>query len=146
MNHVHEIAKSNDYGAENVKELSEIRSEDVDLAKKIKEHYENASEETRKAMVEEFNRSVTEDMAQEEDFKSLMEDSKETSEITDDVVEDFNQVAFMKTLEKYPNVPASYRDALRAVERKSFNQQEIEEIMEQDKVIKNENADKKMAA
>ena len=145
MAHVNEVAKSNDYGTENVKELSEIKKDDLDVAKIVKDYYKNAPEETKREMVESFHKDVTENMKKDEAFKSFIENEEISPEITEDVIKDVDTATFELALEKSPNIPAAYAEGLVRVKNNFIDKNWIELALEQDeKLNKKENADRKM--
>lgn len=147
MAHVSEIAKSNDYATENVKELSEIEKSDVDVAKIVKEYYENAPKQIKRKMVEYFHKDVAEDMKKDEKLKSFVEDEEISPEITADAIEDIETAKFELALERSPNIPAAYAEGLVRVKNSFIDKNWIELALEQDeKLNKKENADRKMAA
>jgi hypothetical protein len=123
MSHVNEVAKSNDYATENVKELSEIEESDIDVAKIVKEYYKNAPEKIKKEMVKSFQKDVAEGMEKDEKFKSFVEDEETSPEITEDAIKDVDTATFELALEKSPNIPRTYRDGLMRVKNSFIDKQ-----------------------
>lgn len=106
-----EVAKSNEYSGEAVKEVSR---EDVKDVEDFKNYYEQASEEEKKKLNYEFSVNLQQEISKDPDLQTAIEwENSIDSEITESDINDINDLnALQNSLNAYPNLPRANRQAI----------------------------------
>ena len=142
---VSEIAKSNE--VERNIDSSIITPKDLELVESLKTSYANSTPEQKKEMNNQFDKKVKDQMKNSPEFSHFLDNKDMTPDITEREEEQLRQLNLVTALEKYPNIPEVYRQAIKEMEYQpaSNAEEEIDEALDQNRQSqKIDNIDGKM--
>ena len=137
---VNEVAKSNEYSRESVKEISR---EDIKNVEELKNYYNQASEDEKQRLNNEFSQNLRNELNNDPELKSALEwEEIIDSEIRDDDTKNLeNLKTLQNTLDAYPNLPEANRKAVEDMVYGPFknSEEEIKNVLSgEDKNIDNQ--------
>jgi len=106
----HEVARSNEYNEESIKEISR---EDIKTVEEFKDYYNQASEDEKQQLNQEFADNVQKELDKNPELKSEIEWDNVDSEVRESDVEKVDMLNDLQnSLKNYPDIPNANREAI----------------------------------